>query len=155
MLPVAAPAPARTQPLLARIGSALRVGTPATAQLKSANPGLDLMGEVDLIRRDLMAHLPSDPHLKRLLVRHDGMLREGEGYDAAKEADDIDAYVAEQVVRYARLRRKESGRKGFRVTSSAAFSAIEYQPDRKAVAVINFSITGAGHAARGSVRITL
>lgn len=155
MLPVAAPAPARTQPLLARLTAALRVPGPAPAQLKSANPGLDLMAEVELIRRDLVAHLPADPHLRRLLVRHEAMLREGEGASASVEATDIDGYVAEQVVRYARLRRKESRQKGFRVTSSAAFTAIEYSPDRKAVATINFSITGAGHAARGTVRIAI
>lgn len=155
MLPVPAPAPARTQPLLARLASGLRVASPSPAQLKSANPGLDLMAEVDLIRRDLIAHLPNDPHLKRLLIRLDALTREGEGADAAKEADDIDGYVAEQVVRYARLRRKESSRKGLRVTSSAAFTAIEYSENRKATATINFSITGAGHAARGTVRISL
>lgn len=155
MLPVPAPAPARTTPLLARLASSFRVATPAPAQLKSANPGLDLMAEVDLIRRDLTAHLPTDPHLRRLLVRHDAMVREGEGADAAREADDIDGYIAEQVVRYARLRRKESRQKGFRVTSSAAFTAIEHTADRKSVAVVNFSITGAGHQARGTVRITI
>lgn len=155
LLPVPAPSPARIQPIIARLVSSFRIGQPAAPQLRLANPGLDLMAEVETIRRDLLAHLPSDPHLRRLLIRHDALLREGEGVSAAKEADDIDAYVAEQAIRYARLRRKESGRKGFRVTSSAAFAAIEYSTDRKATATINFSITGAGHAARGTVRMTL
>lgn len=155
MLPAPAPVPARVTPLLNRLGAAMRVGPPRLQQLKAANPGLDLMAEVEAIRRDLVAHLPADPHLRRLLVRHEAMLREGEGASASVEATDIDGYVAEQVVRYARLRRKESRQKGFRVTSSAAFTAIEYSPDRKAVATINFSITGAGYSARGTVRLAI
>ena len=150
-----APGPARNVPLLQSVASVFRVGPSGGVRLKSANPGLDLMAEVELIRRDLIAHLPADPHLKRLLVRHDALLREGEGQDAAREAEEIDAYVAEHIVRYAKLRRKELRQKGLRINSAAAFSAIEYTADRKSVAVINFAITGAGHTARASIRITI
>ena len=155
ILPGKAPAPARQMPVLARMFSKLRVINPPVPHLKPANPGLDLMEEVELIKADLLAQLPNDPHLRRMMVRHDALLREGEGREAARDASDIDAYVAEQAIRYARLRRKETGKKGFRVTGSAAFCSIEYSHDRPAVAAINFSITGAGHAARGTVRITI
>jgi hypothetical protein len=128
---------------------------PNRTDLKGPDPGLAVMAEIDLIRRDLAQYLPADPHLKRLLIRHDSLMREGEGVAAGKEADDIDAYVAEQAIKYARLRRKEQRQKGINVTSSVAFSAIEHTPDRKSVAVITFSITGAGYPARGAVRILI
>jgi hypothetical protein len=152
-MPTQSPGPAQKKSLMKRIGSSVR---PKKAPLlRSANPGLDLMGAVDLIRDDFSQHLPHDPHMKRLLIRHDALLREGEGYMASKDAEDIDAYIAEQIVRYAQLRRKESRERGFRISSASAFLAIEYMPDRTSAAVINFSITGAGHSARGSVRIII
>jgi hypothetical protein len=153
----ALPTPAQKAPIASRLWNAAILAhlRPTRTDLRGPDPGLALMAEVDLIRRDLAQYLPADPHLKRLLIRHDNLMREGEGVAAGKEAEDIDAYVAEQIIRYARLRKKDQRQKGVSVTRSAAFLAIEHTPDRKSVAVITFSVTGAGYPARGSLRITI
>jgi len=128
----------------------------APATLDAPDPGLEVMAACDLIAADLKLHLPSDPYLKRLLVRHESLIREGEGKQAADEIAAIDHYIAEQVLNYARSRKTVQKRRGLSIQKSAAFAAVEYAPDRKAaVAAINFSITARGHESRGAVRILI
>jgi hypothetical protein len=153
------------------VGKLLPIAKPATAgkarpvwrfawpelsprPLQGADPGLLLMGEADQTVADLRVHLPSDPYLKRLLLRHDSLLREGEGQMAQAELIGIDHYVAEKAFEYARLRRKTWPR-GFSVSKTAAFCAVTHTQDRKSRCVINFSLTARGHEARASVLLEI
>lgn len=154
LLPVAAPRPASVEraglrTLLAKVWPAQKPGT-----LVGADPGLLLMGEADQVVRDLRNLLPADDYLKRLLLRHDSLLREGEGAAAQGELESIDHYIAEKAMSYARLRRKNWPR-GFSVSKAAAFCAVMHGQDRKSRCVINFSLTARGHDARASVSVEI
>jgi len=127
---------------------------PVTATLRGADPGLALMAEVDSVTADLRAHMPTDPYLKRLLLRHDSLLREGEGVAAQGELVSIDHYVAEKAHSYARLRRK-TWPAGFSISRTAAFCAIAHGPDRTSRCVINFSLTARGHESRASFSLEI
>jgi hypothetical protein len=88
LLPAANAQPAtagKAQPLWRAIWPELK-----PRHLQGADPGLPLMAEADLVVADLKAHLPSDPYLKRLLLRHDSLLREGEGVLAQSDLAGID-----------------------------------------------------------------
>jgi len=145
-----------TQTTVGRSEPFWRVLWPKTAPrpLQGPDPGLTLMAEADATVRDLRQHLPTDPYLKRLLIRHDSLLREGEGVAAQVELEALDHYVAEKAFSYARLRRKTWPR-GFSVSKSSAFCAVTYGPDRKSRCVINFGLTARGHEARGSVLLEI
>ena len=124
------------------------------AVLGAPDPGLAIMQAVDQIAADLTAHLPTDPYLKRLFVRHEALLREGEGRIAADELRAIDHYIAQKAHGEAQLRRKELRAKGVKVSAASAMSAVTYGPDRKATARIVFSITGRGHEARSAFTVS-
>ena len=127
----------------------------APAKLAGPDPGFAIIKAVNDIAADLARELPADAYLRRLFIRHESLLREGEGVDAATELEAIDHYVAEKAMSYARLRRKNSKEAGFSVTKSAAFCVVAYNPAGKARAVITFSITGRGHEARSAVEIQI
>jgi len=154
-----APKAARLTPAIAGKSEPVwRIAWPklAPAALDAPDPGLEIMAACDAIAADLQLHLPSDPYLKRLLIRHESLIREGEGKQASEEIAAIDHYIAEQVLNYARSRRTVQKRRALTIQKSAAFAAVEYSPDRRAaVAAINFSITARGHQSRGAVRITI
>lgn len=124
-------------------------------KLAQPDPGLAVMTAADQIASDLAKHLPSDPYLRRLMIRHNANLQEGEGKLAAEELRAIDHYIAEQVLNYARSRRAVEKRRALTISTSAAFAAVAYLPGGKAEAVINFSLTARGHEARQTLRIVL
>jgi hypothetical protein len=125
------------------------------AVLGAPDPGLTIMAAVDQIAKDLTEHLPTDPYLKRLLIHHDSLLRQGEGKLAADELRAIDHYIAQKAHSEAQLRKKELRAKGVKVSAASAMSAVTYGPDRKARARIVFSITGRGHEARGAIEVSI
>jgi hypothetical protein len=127
----------------------------APRPLEPANPGPVVMAAVDQITADLRAHLPADQQLRRMLGRYGNLLAEGEGLIAADDLRGIDHYVAEQAYGYARLRRKELRAQRITITKAVAFTVIVFPSPGKYRAVINFSLTGRGHEARGSVEINL
>lgn len=118
------------------------------------DPGLLMMGAVDLIAADMRTLLPADLHLKRMLIRYGHLLEEGEGVMAADDLNAIDHYVAEQALGYARLRRKELREKRVTISKATAFVVVAF-PERKVRAHINFSLTGRGHEARGAAIIEI
>lgn len=127
----------------------------APSILPAADPGIEIISAVNVIAADLARELPADGYLRRLFLRHERSLREGEGREAAIELEAIDHYVAEKAMSYARLRRKATKEAGFAVTKSAAFCVVTYNPGGKARAIITFSITGRGHEARSAVEIQI
>lgn len=118
------------------------------------DPGLLMMGAVDLIASDMRALLPSDAQLRRMFIRYGNLLAEGEGAIAASDLEAIDHYVAEQAFGYARLRRRELREKRVKITKATAFCVVTF-PERKVRAHINFSLTGRGHEARGAAIIEI
>ncbi|HAH11518.1 MAG TPA: hypothetical protein DCL48_15600 [Alphaproteobacteria bacterium] len=120
----------------------------------SPDPGLLMMGAVDLIAADMRSLLPADLQLKRMFVRYGHLLSEGEGLLAADDLRSIDHYVAEQAFGYARLRRKELSQKRVKISKATAFCVVTF-PERKVRAHINFSLTGRGHEARGAAIIEI
>ena len=127
----------------------------APAALTAPDPGVAIMAAVDQIAADLTVHLPTDPYLKRLLIRYGGLLREGEGKLATDELRAIDHYIAQKAHGEAQLRRKELRAKGVRVSAASAMSAVSFGPQGTAKARIVFSITGRGHEARGAIEVSL
>lgn len=150
------PAPALQPAVAGRKDPIWRMAWPRLepAALSAPDPGLAIMQAVDQIAADLTAHLPTDPYLKRLFIRHEGLIRQGDGLEAASELRAIDHYIAQKAHGEAQLRRKDLRAKGVRVSAASAMSAVTYGPDRKATARIVFSITGRGHEARSAFTVS-
>jgi len=152
LLPAQPPQPAiagRKEPMWRMVWPKLQ---PAVAG--APDPGLVIMGAVDLIAADMRALLPSDLQLKRMFIRYGHLLNEGEGGIAASDLEAIDHYVAEQAFAYARLRRRELREKRVKISKATAFCVVTF-PERKIRAHINFSLNGRGHEARGAAIIEI
>lgn len=126
----------------------------APQPLPAADPGPAIMAAVDQIAADLRQQLPADRQLGRMFQRYGNLLAEGEGVQATEDLRTIDHYVAEQALGYARLRRKDLRANRITITKAAAFCAVSFVPG-KVRAVVNFSLTGRGHEARGTVPIEI